>query len=181
MYCRRSRLTVYVTILLLTRVIGGFTPLTNCNKHRHTHDTCSYLSLATPMMTDNIDSIISPEQKAVWKKVKDTSPLAQLHRRFWLQGEYKDKLLGVHKGVHKDRAEEGEDDDDDDGDDDIGPECHILDIGIPDLEVTKFWVRKEYFRMYKQCDHHLETMRNAMKSPSQIIIGQPGIGKFFTF
>jgi hypothetical protein len=145
-------------------------------------------------MTDNIDSIIHPKEKAMWEKVEDTSALAQLHRKFWLQGEYKDKLLGVHK----DRVEEGEDTEEGegaeegedteegegaeegDGDDDIGPECHILDIGITDLEVKKFWVRKEYFRMYKQCEHHLETMRNEARPPSQIVTGQPGIGKFFT-
>ncbi|KAF8473736.1 hypothetical protein DFH94DRAFT_764217 [Russula ochroleuca] len=150
-------------------------------------------------MTDNIDSIIHPKEKAMWEKVEDTSALAQLHRKFWLQGEYKDKLLGVHKdrveegeGAEEgedteegEGAEEGEDTEEGEGaeegddDDDIGPECHILDIGIKDLEVKKFWVRKEYFRMYKQCEHHLETMRNEARPPSQIVTGQPGIGKSY--
>lgn len=47
--------------------------------------------------------------------------------------------------------------DEDEGEgDEIGPGCGILDIGIPELGCSKFWICKEYIRLDKYCDdYHL--------------------------
>ena len=116
-----------------------------------------------------IDSILHRRQKAKWEKLDDMEELVQLHRKFWIQGESANILLNPR---------EPEDSDEGDGDD-IGPNCHVLDIGIPTLGLTKLWIRNEYIRMYKHCEDHLETNRNESKSPAVVVTGQPGIGRCF--
>jgi hypothetical protein len=122
-------------------------------------------------MTDSIrmiDTILHPEEQAPWRKLPNTYQLAQLHRKFWVQGEY-DKLLNIDE-------DEGAAEDDDD----VSPKCHVLDIGIPGFEWSKIWIRKEYIRMYKRCkDHFKPGPHNKFQSPSLVVTGQPGIGKFF--
>ena len=116
-----------------------------------------------------IDSILHRRQKAKWEKLDDMEELVQLHRKFWIQGESANILLNPR---------EPEDLDEGDGDD-IGPNCHVLDIGIPTLGLTKLWIRNEYIRMYKHCEDHLESNRNESKSPAVVVTGQPGIGRCF--
>jgi hypothetical protein len=161
-------------------------------------------------MTDSIpmiDTILYPEDKAKWEKLSsDKRVEVQLHRKFWIQGEYNelfnveeeaaedDKgaamviedtvedakrlaeaiegITGVVEGITRVVEDATEDDDD------VGPECH-LDVGISGPGRWKIWVRKEYIRMYKRCKDHLETNRHKSQSPSLIVTGQPGIGKFF--
>ncbi|KAN0127599.1 hypothetical protein V8E53_014577 [Lactarius tabidus] len=119
-------------------------------------------------MTDSIrmiDTILHPEEQAFWRKLPNTYELAQLHRKFWVQGEY-DKLLNV------------DEDEGDAEDDEVSPKCHVLDIGIPGLEWSKIWIRKEYIRMYQRCkDHFKPGLHNKFQSPSLVVTGQPGIGK----
>ena len=121
------------------------------------------------MNQPTIDSILHRRQKAKWEKLDDMEELVQLHRKFWIQGESANILLNPL-----------EPEDEGDGDDDIGPNCHVLNIGIPTLGPTKLWIRNEYVRMYKHCENHLETNRNEFKSPAMVVTGQPGIGKCFT-
>ena len=119
-----------------------------------------------------IDSILHLRDKVEWEGLHfydSTYELVHLHRRFWIQGEAGNTLLNPL-----------EPEDEGDDDDDIGPNCHILDIGIPTLGLTKLWIRNEYIRMYKHCEDHLETNRNESKSPAMVVTGQPGIGKCFT-
>ena len=127
-------------------------------------------------MTDSIpmiDSILHPQEKANWAKLDDTDKLVQLHHKFWVQGDY-DKALNVEdEGTTEVDGGAAE------ADDDVGPECHILDSGIPD-ERSKLWVRKEYIRMYKYCEDHFKPGPYVFQSPALIVTGQPGIGKFFT-
>ena len=125
----------------------------------------SIIAMNQPM----IDSILHRRQKAKWEKLDDMEELVQLHRKFWIQGEFANILLNP-----REPEDEGY------GGDDIGPNCHILDIGIPTLGLTKLWIRNEYIRMYKHCEDHLETNRNESKSPALVVTGQPGIGKCFT-
>lgn len=115
-----------------------------------------------------IDSILHPEEQASWKKLPDTYALAQLHNKFWIQGESGDILLNPNEPEDKG-----------DGDDDIGPSCDVLNMGMPTLGLTKLWIRNEYVRMYKHYEDHLETNRNETKSPSLVVTGQPGIGKSY--
>ena len=115
-----------------------------------------------------IDSIILPEYKAGWTKLTDhVNPLVELHRRFWTQGESRTILLNPRE-LGDQRG----------GDDtDIGPNCHILNIGILTLGPTKLWIRNDYIRLYKHCEDHLESRRDRPKSPSVVVTGQPGIGR----
>jgi hypothetical protein len=147
-----------------------------------------------------IDSILRPREKAKWEKLDGDEEEVQLHRKFWVQCEY-NKLFNVEEEAAEDdeRAAkvidaveiakrvaeviegitgvvEGAAEDDDA----VGPECHLLDIGILDPGRWKIWVRKEFIRMYKRCKDHLETNRHESQSPSLIVTGQPGIGEFFT-
>jgi hypothetical protein len=143
-------------------------------------------------MTDSIpmiDTILYPEDKAKWEKLSsDKRVEVQLHRKFWIQGEY-NELFNVEEEAAEDdkgaamviedtvedakrlaEAIEGitevvegitrvvEDATEDD--DDVGPECHLLDIGISGPGRWKIWVRKEFIRMYKRCKGHLETNRH---------------------
>ena len=126
-------------------------------------------------MTDStIQSILYPYEQASplkrtnqWRYFSNEYELEHLHRRFWIQGESRNILLN---------PPEPEDEGDDD---DIGPNCHVLDIGIPTLGLTKLWIRNEYIRMYKHCEDHLEFNRNESKSPAVVVTGQPGIGRCF--
>lgn len=123
-------------------------------------------------MTDSlpmIDSILYSQEKSRWKKLDDTDELVKLHRKFWIQGDY-DKVLNVEGTTEVDAGA---------ADGDIGPECHVLDSGIPD-ERSKFWVRKEYIRLYKRCEDHFKPDPYMFSTPALIVTGQPGIGKFFT-
>ena len=119
-------------------------------------------------MTDSmIDSILHPDERiAIWRKFPDTYELVCLHRKFWILGESANILLNPREP--------------EDQGDDIGPNCHILDIGMPTLGLTRLWIRNEYIRMYKHCEDHLETNRNESKSPAMVVTGQLGIGKCFT-
>ena len=118
-------------------------------------------------MADSIGSILYPYEQGLWRKFNGYE-LEQLHRKFWIQGESRNILLNP-----RETEDEGDDDD-------IGPNCHVLDIGLPTLGLTKLWIRNEYVRMYKHCEDHLETNRNESKSPAVVVTGQPGIGKRFT-
>ena len=112
-----------------------------------------------------VDSILHRRQKVKWEKLDDTEGFAHLHRRFWIQGESANILLNPQLPGDKR-----------DGDDDIGPNCHILDIGIQALGLQKVWIRNDYIRMYKYCEEHFETNFDKAKSPAVIVTGQPGIG-----
>jgi hypothetical protein len=144
-----------------------------------------------------IDSILHPREKAKWEKLDGDEEEVQLHRKFWVQCEY-NKLFKVEEEAAEDAelaakvidaveiakcvAEviEGVVGGAAEDDDDVGPECHLLDVGISDPGRWKIWVRKEFIRMYKRCKDHLETNRQGSQSPSLIVTGQPGIGEFFT-
>ncbi|KAN0127602.1 hypothetical protein V8E53_014580 [Lactarius tabidus] len=146
-----------------------------------------------------IDSILRPREKAKWEKLDGDEEEVQLHRKFWVQCEY-NELFNVEEEAAEDdeRAAkvidaveiakrvaeaiegiagvvEGAAEDDDA----VGPECHLLDLGISDPGRWKIWVRKEFIRMYKRCNDHLETNRHESQSPSLIVTGQPGIGKSY--
>jgi hypothetical protein len=100
-----------------------------------------------------IDSILFPRHKAQWRKFTDEEVPAQLHRKFWVQGEY-NNLFNVDEEAAEEAAEEATEatmvvEDTAEDDEDVGPECHVLDLGIPHFGRSKLWVRKEYIRMYK--------------------------------
>lgn len=61
---------------------------------------------------------------------------------------------------------------------DIGPECHVLDLGIG-FKDSKLWVRQDYIRIYDYCERrHEEGPSSASaKARSVVITGQPGVGK----
>jgi hypothetical protein len=119
---------------------------------------------------------IIPKYRAQWEKLNDNEALAQLHRKFWPQGEPSksdSELLNIHDDEDAD-SEEGEDNE-------IGPGCYVLDLGIPGIRCSMLWIRKEYIRLYKCCNEFLEAHRNNQEPPSVVITGQPGIGKCHTF
>ena len=118
-----------------------------------------------------MDSIVFSHYQDGWRKLIEPDPLVQLHHKFWVQGEY-NKLLTVDE-------DEGAAEFDGGATEDIGPECHILNSGIPD-ERSLLWVRKEYIQMYKHCRDHFKHHSPMFQSPSLIVTGQPGIGRCFT-
>ena len=127
----------------------------------------AFITRAMQTTIPTIESIVPSREQYKWLEIYDTTDgLVHLHRRFWIQGESADILLNPR-----------EPEDEGDGDDDIGPNCHVLDIGIPTLGLTQLWIRNEYIRMYKHCEDHFETNRNESKSPAVVVTGQPGIGK----
>lgn len=133
-----------------------------------------------------INSILHTEEQAFWKKLPDKYELAQLHRKFWVQGEY-DNLLNVEEDAAEDdegaaKVTEGAIgfvEGAAENNDDVGPECYVLDLGSPEPGRSKLWVRKEFIRMYERCKDHFKTHRGAAESPSLVVTGQPGIGKSY--
>ena len=114
-------------------------------------------------------SIVSNFFCGPWEKLNDDAhELVQLHHKFWNKPE--SDLLDKHE----DKSAEGGEDDE------IGPGCHILDIGIPALGCMKLWIRKEYIRVYNYCNDYMEANWNGQLSPSMVIMGSPGIGQFLT-
>ena len=89
----------------------------------------STMEISLPM----IDSILFPKEQAQWAKLGDYHDIAQLHNRFWRDGNFRNQLLKVHEDKG---PEEGKDDACD-------SDCHFLDLGIP-LGRSKLWVRNEY-------------------------------------
>ncbi|KAI9438109.1 hypothetical protein H4582DRAFT_1878695 [Lactarius indigo] len=75
-----------------------------------------------------------------------------------------------------DEYEDG--DEDEDEEDETGP-GYILNLGIPHIQRSVLWVRKEYIRLYGYCDKYLESLRHEQMPPSVVITGQPGIGKSY--
>jgi hypothetical protein len=108
--------------------------------------------------------------RAKWLPVSD-HPLEELHRKFWGQG--------VQDWPGNESMDVDEDEDAGYEGDEIGPRTGILDIGIQNLEQSKLWIRKDYFRLYEYCNKYLESSREHMP-PSVVITGQPGVGKCFT-
>ena len=77
---------------------------------------------------------------------------------------------------------EGGDEDAPEVGDNVGPECPFLEFGIPAFPRPTLLVRREYIQMYKRCVDHLKPCDRApkkFKSPSLVVTGQPGIGRFF--
>lgn len=75
------------------------------------------MEISLPM----IDSILFPKEQAQWTRLGDYHDIAQLHNKFWRDGNFGNQLLKVHEDKG---PEEGKDDACD-------SDCHFLDLGIP--------------------------------------------------
>lgn len=135
------------------------------------HQVLNYIIPSFTDQTSTLDTILSPSTKKDWKKLDDSDEFVQLHCKFWLQGQLRDKLLNINQ-------DQGPFDEESDVDSD----CFTLDLGMPMIfnGWTKVWIRKEFIRIYNLCNDYLETVCNGGRLRSMIITGQPGIGKWFT-
>jgi hypothetical protein len=128
-------------------------------------------------MEKSIESIISPQDRFKWMKLDDDHELVKLHRKFWLEGEYWNRLLNLP--WHEDADEDDGDESADEGDGHGIRSGYVLDLDM-DFGRSSVWVRKEYIRMYKRCTDHLGAAKNTEETPSVVITGQPGIGRCST-
>lgn len=130
-------------------------------------------------LSPTMDSIIFPHYQDGWKKLVEPDPLVQLHHKFWVKGNY-NKLLNADLDEGATQAVSsatGTAEDEDDSD--VGPECYVLETGIPGFQPPNIWVRREYIRVYKHCvDYFKPENTNKHTSPSLVVTGQPGIGMF---
>ncbi|KAI9444097.1 hypothetical protein H4582DRAFT_2071690 [Lactarius indigo] len=108
-------------------------------------------------------------------QLNDSDELVQLHRNFWLQSV---QDVPENESMNVDKGEDA--DEDEDEADETGPGCYILNLGVPRIQRSVLWVRKEYIRLYGYWDKYLESHRDEHKAPSVVITGQPSIGKPFT-
>ena len=126
-------------------------------------------------MENTIESIVFPEDMHKWEKLPESRELAELHRRFWLEGdEYWNPCLNLP--WQEDADEDDEDESAEEGDDHAIRSGYVLDLDV-NVGRSSVWVRKEYIRMYKRCTDHLDTKNTKKKPPSVVITGQPGIGR----
>jgi hypothetical protein len=55
--------------------------------------------------------------------------------------------------------------------------CYVLDISIPEMQVSRLWIRADYIRIFNYFqafyDKHAIPMARV---PSGVLTGQPGIG-----
>ncbi|KAI9438090.1 hypothetical protein H4582DRAFT_234085 [Lactarius indigo] len=106
-------------------------------------------------------------------RLNDSRALVQLHRKFWLKGV---QDMPENESMDIDKDEDA--DEDEDGGDETGP-GYILNLGIPRIQRSVLWVRKEYIWLYGYCDKYLESLRHEQTPPSVVVTGQPGIGKSY--
>jgi hypothetical protein len=112
---------------------------------------------------NSADTILSRYDMKNWKKLEEDHGLVQLHRKFWHQKHQHNQLVNLNPQSHFDE------------DNDVDSDCFVLDHGIPLIfnAYSKVWVRKEYLRIYKLCNDHLDTVRNKGPLRSLVITGQP--------
>ena len=106
-----------------------------------------------------------------WSKLKDDHKLSQLCSKYWgnnIEDEAK-QWHSSHSTVKVDR------------DNDIGPDSHVLDLGIG-LRGSKLLVRQDYVRIYyySRKRHEEGLSSEAEEARSVVITGQPGIGVFLS-
>jgi len=104
-------------------------------------------------------------------KVDDDEHISILHRKFWGESINHDESEWV--GKHGNLPEDDESD--------VVQGCFTLDLGIRNLRTSIFWVRKDYLRIYDQCDSYYEQVCSRQcKTRSIVITGQPGVGECFS-
>ena len=65
-----------------------------------------------------------------------------------------------------------------DMDDDVISGCYFLDIGIPDIGISRLWIRADYIRIFNFFQTFYDERAKPMaKAPSGVLTGQPGIGE----
>jgi hypothetical protein len=102
----------------------------------------------------------------LWHKLENKDKFSQLHSKFW------------GNKIEDEAAEwRGSNPTVDDPSNDIGPYCHVLNLGI-DISFTRLWVRNDYIRIYDFCSTLIAGHPTYLgrKAPSVVITGQPGIG-----
>ena len=120
-------------------------------------------------------SLASVVRKKTWEA--DDGTLALFHKKFWGKS-MKDEELEWRKSesqsaqirIHKGELADAEDD--------IISGCYVLDIGIPEIPVSRLWIRADYIRIFdffqKWFDNYARPMARV---PSGVLTGQPGIGE----
>src|SRR5258708_24161663 len=131
----------------------------------------------------------SPRTKKGKKKGRPSSLASVVRNRRWKVGTnsltlFHEKFWGKSMDGEESRWREsqigGDQDQDEiaDMDDDVISGCYFLDIGIPDIGISRLWIRADYIRIFDYIQSFYEERADPMvRVPSVVLTGQPGIGE----
>ncbi|KAI0293194.1 hypothetical protein BC826DRAFT_1015722, partial [Russula brevipes] len=126
----------------------------------------------SPSPPPTLDTLIpDPSFAMLWNRLEPPDPYSQLHSKFWgvdIAASRRDWWRSQTGKITM-------------GENEIDEESFALDLDIPNFQRSRFWVRKDYVRIYDYCNKYFEDAREhlCMAAPSVVITGQPGIGKFY--